>query len=199
MKKLLRYFVRGLLVLGPIAITAYVIYVVVTMLGGMLPDSVPGLVLALTVAGITLVGFLASTVIGNAIGTRSEKLLGRLPLFKLLYTSFRDLIGAFVGKQKKFDQPVAVTLVPGGSVKALGFLTRDKLAFSGFGGHVAVYFPQSYNFAGNVFICPRDQVEPLDVASGDLMTFIVSGGVSGHTARRPDHEFETEHGLETRS
>lgn len=197
MKTLVRYFVRGLLVLGPIAITAYVVYFVVKTLGGMLPTPLPGLGLVLTVGGITLVGFLASTVIGNAIVTRSESLMGRLPLFKLLYTSFRDLIGAFVGKKKKFDKPVAVTIVPGGSVKALGFLTREKLAFSGFEGHVAVYFPQSYNFAGNVLICPREQVEQLDVASGDLMTFIVSGGVSGHTAHRSDHEFETEHGLGT--
>jgi uncharacterized membrane protein len=45
--------------------------------------------------------------------------------------------------------------------------------------HVAVYFPQSYNFAGNVLIVPRDQVTPLAVSSTDLMTFIVSGGVSG--------------------
>jgi len=42
-----------------------------------------------------------------------------------------------------------------------------------------VYFPQSYNFAGNLVIVPRDQVEPLKVATTDLMTFIVSGGVSG--------------------
>jgi hypothetical protein len=44
---------------------------------------------------------------------------------------------------------------------------------------VAVYFPQSYNFAGNLLIVPRDQVEPLELNSVDMMTFIVSGGVSG--------------------
>jgi uncharacterized membrane protein len=58
----------------------------------------------------------------------------------------------------------------------LGFLTRDKLTF--LEDHVAVYLPQSYNFAGNVIICRRDLVTPLDVNSADLMAFIVSGGVS---------------------
>jgi uncharacterized membrane protein len=44
---------------------------------------------------------------------------------------------------------------------------------------VAVYFPQSYNFAGSVLIFLSDQVTPLDVDSSDAMAFIVSGGVSG--------------------
>ena len=44
--------------------------------------------------------------------------------------------------------------------------------------HVAVYFPQSYNFAGQVLIVSDGQVERLDAASSDVMAFIVSGGVT---------------------
>lgn len=197
MKTLFRYFFRGLLFLGPLAITGYVLYLIVRGLDRMLPMGVPGLGILLAFAAVTLFGFLASTLIGGAIVGRVERLLAKLPLFKLLYTSFRDLISAFVGKEKKFDKPVAVTVVPGSSMRALGFVTRNKLAFRGFEGHVAVYFPQSYNFAGSVLVVPEEHVEPLDVASGDLMTFIVSGGVSGQTSARSDDEFETEHGLKT--
>jgi uncharacterized membrane protein len=60
-----------------------------------------------------------------------------------------------------------------------GFVTRQGLGALGFPTHVAVYLPQSYNFAGQLIIVPSDQVEPIDVPSGELMTFIVSGGVSG--------------------
>ncbi|MHC4411604.1 MAG: DUF502 domain-containing protein, partial [Planctomycetota bacterium] len=66
-----------------------------------------------------------------------------------------------------------------GGPKALGFITRDSLEFLSLSDHVAVYFPQSYNFAGSVLIFLSDQVTPLDVDSSDAMAFIVSGGVSG--------------------
>ena len=44
---------------------------------------------------------------------------------------------------------------------------------------MAVYFPQSYNFAGNLLVFPKDQVQALDAESSEVMAFIVSGGVSG--------------------
>ena len=100
-----------------------------------------------------------------------------LPLLKLLYTSIRDLINAFVGDKKRFDRPVAVAFTE--SARALGFVTRETLHGLHLPGHVAVYFPQSYNFAGNLLIVPKELVEPLDVHPTDMMAFIVSGGVSG--------------------
>jgi uncharacterized membrane protein len=45
--------------------------------------------------------------------------------------------------------------------------------------HVAVYFPQSYNFAGNLLLVPSDRVTPVAVDSAMVMAFIVSGGVTG--------------------
>ena len=53
------------------------------------------------------------------------------------------------------------------------------MEFIGLLDHVAVYFPQSYNFAGNLLVFPKDQVRPLEAESSDIMAFIVSGGVSG--------------------
>ena len=68
-------------------------------------------------------------------------------------------------------------------IAVLAFQTRDDLSPIGLPDHVAVYFPQSYNFAGNVFIVPKSRVEPIDVDSTTVMTFIVSGGVSGELER----------------
>ena len=73
---------------------------------------------------------------------------------------------------------VPLALTPGG-VRILGFVTRDALHALGMPEHVAVYFPQSYNFAGQLLVVPRDHVEILDVPSSEVMTFIVSGGISG--------------------
>jgi uncharacterized membrane protein len=108
----------------------------------------------------------------------TEKIFTRLPVVKILYTSIKDLIGAFVGDKKSFDRPILVT-APEGGAKALGFITRDSLELLGLTDHVAVYFPQSYNFAGNLIIYPRDRVSPLDADSSEVMAFILSGGVSG--------------------
>lgn len=184
MKQLVRYFVQGCLVTAPIAITVYVVMFVLTTLDQIMPVSVPVLGFVLLVAIVTAIGFVASSVVGEAVFREAERWLTRVPLIKVLYNSIKDLIGAFVGDKKSFDKPVMVSLVPGSSAKALGFLTRDKLTF--LEDHVAVYLPQAYNFAGNVIICRRDLVTPLDVNSADLMAFIVSGGVS-----RTRHEAES--------
>jgi len=108
-----------------------------------------------------------------------EGVLIKAPFVKLLYTSIKDLIAAFMGEKRRFDQPVLVSLSPGGHGEAVGFVTRTDLEFLGLLDHVAVYFPQSYNFAGHLLVFPKEQVRPLEVESSEVMAFIVSGGVSG--------------------
>jgi uncharacterized membrane protein len=101
----------------------------------------------------------------------------RLPFVRLLYSSTKDLLNAFVGEQRRFDKPVIVTLQIPGGVKAFGFVTQDSLARLGLGGHVVVYVPQSYGFAGAMLVFPEAQVQPIDADSADVMAFILSGGV----------------------
>jgi uncharacterized membrane protein len=179
MKTLLRYFLRGCLAILPIAATIYVAYTVVVTIDHWVPVGVPGLGFVLTVVLITLAGFLTSNVAGRAALDLMDRMLARVPLAKLVYTSIRDLLGAFVGEKKRFDRPVAVSIMPGSRARMLGFITREHLEALGMKNEVAVYFPQSYNFAGYLAVVPRDQIEPLDVSTTDLMTFVVSGGVSG--------------------
>ena len=124
------------------------------------------------------IGLLASNVVTRWFILASERLLTRMPGVKLLYTSIKDLISAFVGDEKSFQKPVAVALVPNGP-KVLGFITNEALESLGLAEHVAVYVPQSYNFAGNLLIFPKQQVLPIDTDSSQVMTFLVSGGVSG--------------------
>jgi len=108
-----------------------------------------------------------------------DKVFTKVPMVRMLYSSIKDLVYAFAGDQKKFDKPVLVSLGLGCDAKILGFVTRESLENLGLEDHVAVYFPQSYNFAGNVLIFPKSAVKPLDISSSEAMTFIVSGGVAG--------------------
>ena len=182
MKRLTSYFLKGLLIFVPAALTIFTIIWVFTKLDGLFGKtfgiSIPGLGLAITVVIITAVGFLASNFMGKKLFALVDKVFTKVPLVKMLYSAIKDMIEAFAGEKKSFDKPVLVELTPGGP-KAMGFITRKSLEFLSLANHVAVYFPQSYNFAGSVLIFPAEQVKPLDVDSSEAMAFIVSGGVSG--------------------
>jgi uncharacterized membrane protein len=109
-----------------------------------------------------------------------EHALSRVPVAKLVYFSLKDFVGAFVGEKKGFNRPVLVSLGADGIVKVLGFATAEDVEIPGAEGLVAVYVQQSYNFAGNLILVPRDRVTPLPPEeSAKWLTFIVSGGVSG--------------------
>jgi uncharacterized membrane protein len=178
-RKLVRYFLRGALVTAPLGLTAYIILAVLSALDKILPVGIPGLGLVLTLLGITLIGLLTSNVVGRGVLDAAERGLTKVPLVKLLYSSIKDLIGAFVGDRKSFNRPVSNRIGGDDGPRMLGFITRDNVVALGFPGFVAVYLPQSYNFAGNLLLVASEKVELLDVSSADLMTFIVSGGVSG--------------------
>lgn len=184
-----KYFLRGLLAVVPVTVTVYIVWLVVTTLDrwlaieALLPRPIPGAGLVLTLILITLVGFLAGNFATRWVFSTLDEALGRVPFVKLIYTSLKDLIDAFVGDRKRFDKPVRVFMDDGVGLAVLAFQTRDDLSLIGLPDHVAVYFPQSYNFAGNVLIVPKSRVEPVDLDSTTVMTFIVSGGVSGELHR----------------
>lgn len=182
---LVKYFVRGLLILAPIALTAYVAYVVFTAIDGfinvelLVDRRIPGAGVAVTLILIIVTGFLASNVVTRWVFHATDRLFYRLPVIKQLYSSLKDLVGAFVGDQRRFDRPVRFRPVAGSDVLLLGFLTRDDCAEIGLQDHAAVYVPMAYNVGGAVMIVPTDRIEPLPLDGASAMTFSLSGGVSG--------------------
>ncbi len=179
MNDLARNFFEGLLILVPVVTTLYVAWLVLETIDGWLNIPIPGVGFLITVGLITLTGRYASTVFVQKMLDMMERVLIKAPFVKLLYTSLKDLIEAFMGEKRRFDQPAVVSLLPGGHAEAVGFVTRTDLEFLGLLDHVAVYFPQAYNFAGHILVFPKEQVRPLEAESADVMAFIVSGGVSG--------------------
>lgn len=182
------WFLRGLIVAVPItAIVAAAYWVFVELdtwinLEPLLNRRVPGAGIVVTILVITAVGFLASNFATRWIFAGIEELLERTPLVKLVYSSIKDLVGAFVGEKKRFNRPVLVALTKGSDVGTVGFVTRGALAEIGLPDHVAVYVPQAYNIGGNVVVVPKDRVTPLDADPAAVMTFVVSGGVAGEIA-----------------
>lgn len=177
-KRLIRYFVRGCLVSVPLAVTGWLIFVTFRFIDQLIHIGIPGVGFLLTISLVTLIGLFTSNVVGKRVFQIVDHFLSGMPLVKLLYNSIKDLIRAFVGDHKSFDRPAAVLMGPLGT-RVLGFVTRDGLHALGMPEYVAVYFPQSYNFAGQLAVVPRENVELLDAPSAEVMTFIVSGGISG--------------------
>ena len=178
MKKISQYFLQGLLILVPGVVTVYVVYLVFTKIDGIFPFALPGAGFLLTIGMILAVGFVTSNLLAHRLVALVDRLFARLPLVALLYTSIKDLVNAFVGDKKSFNKPVEVALDADHQVRVLGFITRDELQNLGLADSVAVYLPQSYNFAGNLIIVGRDRVKPLVADPAEIMKLIVSGGVS---------------------
>lgn len=177
MNAVLRYFFRGLLVVVPAVATVAIFTYLFRSVDQWLGLPIPGLGFLVTVAATIVLGFLASNFLTKHAFLLVEAVFTRIPFIKLVYSAFRDLVGAFVGEKKSFDKPVLVALGDGALV--MGFATRDGLAVLGLADHVAIYFPQAYAFAGHLVMFPRERVTPLAIPAGDAMTFVLSGGAAG--------------------
>ena len=179
MKRITAYFFSGILFLAPIAVTIYLLYLGFTRVDQIFKFDIPGLGFLLTLAIILASGFLVSTFLARGAVNLVDGVFLRMPLVKMIYASVKDFVGAFVGEKRQFDKPVQVTLIPGSGVQMMGFVTQESLAGLGLQESVAVFVPQAYNFGGIVIVVPQEQVTPLQVESGQLMAFLLSGGVSG--------------------
>lgn len=178
MKKISQYFLNGLLVLVPVVATVYVVYLIFSKIDGIFRFNVPGGGFLLTVGLILVVGFITSNLLANKVVMLVDRIFARLPLIAMIYTSIRDLVHAFVGDKRSFNKPVQVAVDANNNIRVLGFVTRDDLNALGIANSVAVYLPQSYNFAGNLIIVDKSLVTPLIGDPGEIMKLIVSGGVS---------------------
>jgi len=178
MRRLAGYFLRGLVIMAPLALTIYVCYSIVKAIDGWIPVDIPGVGFAITLGLITLVGALGSNVLTASLVKVIDGLLEKLPFVRLLYGTAKDFFEAFVGDKRRFDTAILVTLYPGSEAKALGFMTRKDVEMFGLTDHCAVYLPHSYNFSGQLLLVPREHVTLVQSGSAELMSFIVSGGVT---------------------
>jgi len=176
MNWVIKNFLRGLVIVVPIALTVYLMYVAFTTLDRLLALKTPGLGAAIVLAGVIAVGALAGNFIGKKVFFLTEKLFTRAPLVRIVYSAIRDLLEAFVGDKRRFDKPVVVEI--GQSLKVFGFVTRDDLDALALPGEVGVYVPFSYTWDGCLLVVPKSHVHAIAADSASIMAMVVSGGVS---------------------
>jgi uncharacterized membrane protein len=176
--KLFSFFVKGLLLLAPVYVTGYIIFNLLDSLDSQFFVQYRGTGLVVLIAIIMIVGFLGSTFISVPVVQIFEEAIIRIPLVGIIYSSLKDLVGAFVGDKKKFNQPVRFMLNKENGIQKIGFITQDDLQFIDLKDSVMVYCPHSYAFSGELFIVPATSISMLNLPASDVMKMIVSGGVS---------------------
>ena len=192
-KKLLQYFLQGILVVAPITVTLYALYAVITSIDSWIPIFTTvdekgvvhvqnygvGIVVLITV--IILVGYFSSFFITGRIISFMDKFMQKTPGIKHIYSTTRDFFEAFAGDKKKFTKNVLAN-VDDNDVWRLGFVTREDMEDFGLPGFVSVYIPMAYSVAGNVYVIPKSRVKPIThISSAQTMKFAVSGGVTDVT------------------
>ncbi len=184
MKYILRFFLQGLLLVLPACFTIYIIFSLVVWLDKILPRVFhvilfPGSGILIILTFITLMGIIGSTIIARPAFNFIEYYMYKVPFINLIYSSTKDMIGAFVGDKKKFNHPVLVKMDKDATLFRIGFITRENLDSINLKDMMAVYFPDSYGFTGNLYIIARENIREIDAPSAEIMKLVVSGGVSG--------------------
>lgn len=186
MKKIINYLLEGALYIAPLSITGYIIYVVFMYMDGISQKllvrffdfEIPGLGFLTLIVFLVLVGIMGRTFVAKPLKLLVKKLINRIPLVNFVFAAFNDLFSAFVGKEKKFNKPVLVKVNLSSDLEKIGFITEENLELLGENDKVAVYFPHSYNFSGELFIVPKTHVKSINISSSEVMKFVISAGLS---------------------
>ncbi|HLP20798.1 MAG TPA: DUF502 domain-containing protein [Chitinophagales bacterium] len=185
--KIVSYFLQGLLLIAPMFLTIYAVFYIFNLIDTSIERVFrfifhfyyPGIGIIAMFFIIAFIGFVGSLVFFQPMLHILDELMERVPVIKDIYSSVKDFFGAFISKKKKFDKPVMFEIGKNSGVYRIGFITQNDLTELNILDKVAVYAPWSYNLSGTLFIVNRDQVQPLnDVGSGDVMKFVMSGGVT---------------------
>jgi len=181
LKKIASYFFQGLLYISPIGATIYVLYRTFHYIDTLIEFPYPGIGFALIILGITSIGLLGNYLIQLPLFNYFDRKLEKAPLVKLIYSSVKDLMKAFVGKKRSFNTPVLLKVYDNSDIKRLGFITDEATSLLGNENNlITVYVPHSFAISGQLFLAPPKNIERVEGKSSDIMKYIVAGGVATH-------------------
>jgi uncharacterized membrane protein len=196
-RKVWNAMVRGLVVVLPMALTAWLLWWLGTSVESLLhqliilfvpeEDYRPGMGIVAAVVLLIAAGTLVNAFIVRRLLAAWERLMDRIPIVKSVYGAVRDFVQMLPanGERRELRR---VVLVRFGDAAAIGFVTRDDAGELGLGpagdGAVAVYFPMSYQIGGYTLLVPRARVEPLDLPIESAMRMVLTGGMSGAPPRQ---------------
>jgi len=184
--KLLKYFGQGLLFVVPVFVTGAVLVYLFQKADALIGVDIPGLGILILLAGVTFIGFIGTVLLTNPAVRWFSNLINRTPVVKIIYSSVKDLLSAFVGSKKKFTHPVLVRLSAESDMQQIGFLTQEDLSDLGIKEEmVSVYVPFAFSMMGNLFVVPKANITDLEASPTETLKFVVSGGITNvHDQRK---------------
>lgn len=197
MARLRNYFLTGLIVAGPIAITFYLTWWFVTWVDGLvrpfvptayrpetyLPFGLPGSGLIVAVFALTFLGFLTANLIGRKLVEFGDTLLGHMPVVRAIYRGLKQVFETlFSGKGSSFRKVGLVEFPSPGmwSIVLISHAPSAEIAASFPGGeeHVSVFLPCAPNpTTGFFFYVPKSKLIEIDMTTENAATLIMSAGV----------------------
>jgi uncharacterized membrane protein len=182
MKKLYKYFFRGLITVLPVALTLYLLYIFLAwtekltlwvlspIIGGFY---IPGMGLVSGVLIILLIGYLVSKPKVRHLLAFAELPFTNLPVVKSIYSSLKSFADYFSPTGKQGEQSVVILRMPGHPMEIVGLVTRRDFADlpDGFlpGERVAVYLPMGYMIGGYTVFVPLEWVQPINMSVEEAM------------------------------
>lgn len=197
MARFRNYFLTGLIVAGPIAITFYLTWWFVTWVDGLvrpfvpvayrpetyLPFGLPGAGLIIAVFALTLLGFLAANLVGRKLVDWGERLLGRMPVVRAIYRSLKQVFETlFSGNGSSFRR-VGLVEFPAPGMWSIVLISQPPSAdisahLPGREEHISVFLPCSPNpTTGFFFYVPKSKVIEVEMTAEAAATLIMSAGV----------------------
>lgn len=197
LRPLLQYFFQGLIILAPIAITAWAVISLFNFIDGILPNllntlfpslvgvdaagqprTYPGLGFIVVIFIVIMIGYLSSSFVFGRLVQMFDHALEKTPGVKLIYGPIKDVFEAFAGNKKKFNRAVLVS-IEHEDVWQLAFITQQDVHEFGLHEYVSVYIPHSYAFSGRMYFVRRDRVKLIpNMNATEAMKFAISGGVA---------------------
>jgi uncharacterized membrane protein len=198
MMRLRNYFLTGVVISAPLAITAYIAWSFVHWVDSWvkpyipsaynpdnyLPFAVPGFGLIVALVLITLVGFMTANIIGRSIVSYGEKLLNRMPLVRNIYSGLKQIFETVLAHRQELFNKVGLFEYPRRGAWSIVFIAKqqeseinDKLE-GRHGRTLAVFRPISPNVTtGYLLYVPEEDVIPLDMSVEDAAKMLISGGL----------------------
>lgn len=178
---LVRYFFQGIIIVSPLAITAWAAYSIFDFLDLKNENWPRGIGFLMVVGSIVIIGWLGSTfLVWKFLIDLFDGILERTPFIKFIYTSVKDVVESFMGDKKKFTKPVLVRVRHEPDIYQIGFITQKDVTRLGLVDYMAVYMPHSYAVSGFVYFVPIADIKSLDINASEAMKMAVSGGVAGY-------------------
>lgn len=182
-----RKFVTGFVVMVPLVISLATLVWIFQVVDGFVGPiwhrwigvEVPGLGILSTALLVLLVGALASNMLGKRLLGAAESALGRVPVFRTIYSPVKQLVEAFSPDNAYGFKRVVVVNDPRRG-RVIGFLTREFTLDAGRGHEhlVAVYVPTNHLYLGDVVLVPGDEVSYPDLSVEEGVRVILTGGMS---------------------